>query len=313
MSIITGLYPILPEEEEEPKPEEEEPRQKAIWSDRKNPKGLRLKINMTPFEVQNNYENAIQSVRRANTRKKWDYYKTYVRHILPDHDDLPYDQIFPKLHSIRGSVQELLDTPKHKEVLFVNRILQENRYVSKQTKRPGLIVKMFHTYYDGRDVFVKTFLYDPECESFRRSIMENFINEVVFQTYADQLRSYIRFISPEVYSCGKIRKFVFEPDGYIYQCLFLIMEYIPFVTLKEAVCSTENMTRIYERVEQIDKELCGQLLHHNDLHAGNILVDDTSWSDNKLPLSPYPEVVLIDFGEASLGPKKPMFTYGVRE
>ena len=91
------------------------------------------------------------------------------------------------------------------------------------------------------------------------------------------------------------------------------MEYIPFVTLKEAVYSTEHMRNIYERVEQIDTELSSHLLHHNDLHSRNIMV---SLSGDKSPLptgdkSPYPEIVILDFGEASLGPTKPLFQRGV--
>jgi predicted unusual protein kinase regulating ubiquinone biosynthesis (AarF/ABC1/UbiB family) len=121
----------------------------------------------------------------------------------------------------------------------------------------------------------------------------------------------------------------------------MIMEYLPFVTLKEAVYSTEHMRHIYERVEQIDTELTSHLLHHNDLHRGNIMVSDNKSNGNKSPKtvgdkspsaignkspktvgnkspsaignkSPYPEIVIFDFGEASLGPTKPIFQRGIK-
>ena len=78
------------------------------------------------------------------------------------------------------------------------------------------------------------------------------------------------------------------------------MEYIPFVTLKEAVYSTENMTKMYERLNLINADLQGNLLHHNDLHGGNIMVNMKS---------PLPEIVILDFGEASYGPRKPLFSH----
>jgi hypothetical protein len=172
---------------------------------------------------------------------------------------------------------------------------------------------MFHTYYKDREVFIKVYLYDPKCESYRSSFTENFKNEIMFQSYATQLRDFIDFISPELYSWGKIRKFVFDKDGYPFECLYIIMEYIPFVTLKEAVYSTEQMRHIYERVNIIDSELSSHMLHHNDLHSGNIMVSNGDKSSgDKSPStvgdkSPYPEIVIFDFGEASLGPTKPLF------
>jgi predicted unusual protein kinase regulating ubiquinone biosynthesis (AarF/ABC1/UbiB family) len=76
------------------------------------------------------------------------------------------------------------------------------------------------------------------------------------------------------------------------------------------------MRQIYERVEQIDTELSSHLLHHNDLHGGNIMVLDRSVGDKSPKTvgdkSPYPEIVILDFGEASLGPTKPLFKRGIK-
>ena len=162
-------------------------------------------------------------------------------------------------------------------------------------------MKLFRTCYKDREVMVKVYLYDPMCESLRESIETNFENEVLFQIYANRLQDKLEFISPELYSWGQIRRHMFTCDGYKYKCLFLIMEYIPYLTLKEATYSTQNMRNIYERVKKINEDLSGHLFHHNDLHGGNIAVRN--------PESPLPDIILMDYGEASIGPKSPFFVF----
>ena len=277
----------------------------------KNPKGLSVRVDMSFAEIKMIFNQKVREAQKESADQKWSYYKTYLRQIFPSSsNDIPFDPIIDKLSRLRDEVQSRMDMPNYKDILMVKRLIHENKYVSKTTKRTGLVVKLFHTYYDGRDVFVKTYLYDSQCESFRRSITANFKNEVLFQSYAKQLQSDISFISPELYSWGKIRRYTFDKYEYPFECLFLIMEYIPFVTLNEAVYSTDNMTHIYERVQQIDTELSSKLLHHNDLHKGNIMVslDETSGGEK----SPYPDIVLLDFGEASLGPSTPLYQYGMK-
>jgi predicted unusual protein kinase regulating ubiquinone biosynthesis (AarF/ABC1/UbiB family) len=61
------------------------------------------------------------------------------------------------------------------------------------------------------------------------------------------------------------------------------------------------MKKIYEKVQTINENLQAEGLHHNDLHSGNIMIRP---SGDKSPL---PEIVIVDFGEASLGPKKPLY------
>jgi serine/threonine protein kinase len=141
---------------------------------------------------------------------------------------------------------------------------------------------------------IKSYIYDGACKSLDDRMMACFKDEVIFQTYANRLKK--DFISPEIYSWGRIRKYQFIGDDYLYQVLYLIMEYIPFVKLKN-VAQPTNITEIYERVEDIDKELKSRFLHHNDLHSSNILVSSKS---------PLPDICILDFGEASYGPRKPI-------
>ena len=67
--------------------------------------------------------------------------------------------------------------------------------------------------------------------------------------------------------------------------------------MKEATYNTATMKTMYERVQQANAAMISAGIHHNDLHGGNVMV----------VASPHPEVVIIDFGEASFGPKKPLF------
>ena len=320
----------------------------------KNPKGLSVRVDMSYDEVSCLYNKAIAIATVENAKKKFDYYKTYLRQMIPSAEEDRYDRIVASLKTVRIDVEGRMNKPYSQEVLLVDRLIRENKYVSKNTKRPGLIVKLFHTECYGQDVFVKVYLYDPYCPSYNYSFTENFINEVIFQSYAKQLNVSVDFISPELYSWGRIKRFTFDDEDYEFECLFMIMEYLPFVTLKEAVYSTEQMRHIYERVEQIDTELSSHLLHHNDLHRGNIMVSDNKSNGNKSPKtvgdksngnkspktvgdkspsaignkspktvgdkspktvgnkSPYPEIVIFDFGEASLGPTKPIFQRGIK-
>ena len=289
----------------------------------KNPKGLSVRVDMRSNEVKTIYTEAIRMA-KFEAADNNGYYKAYLRQMVPDYET-QYDKIIPILKTLKNDIQDRMGNPDYREVLLVNQLIKENKYIGKNTRRPGLIVKMFHTYYKDREVFIKVYLYDPKCESYRSSFTENFKNEIMFQSYATQLRDFIDFISPELYSWGKIRKFVFDKDGYPFECLYIIMEYIPFVTLKEAVYSTEQMRHIYERVIIIDSELSSHMLHHNDLHSGNIMVsngdkssgdkssgdkssgDKSSGDKSSGDKSPYPEIVIFDFGEASLGPTKPLF------
>jgi hypothetical protein len=262
---------------------------------------------MPQQEISTLYKEAIRTAITDDAKSRFNYYKLYLRQMIPEETDNFYT-IVSSLKALRRQVEERMNNPYSAEVLLVDRLIRENKYVSKNTKRPGLVVKLFRTDCYGQEVFVKVYLYDPHCLSYRFSFTENFKNEVIFQSYARHLNDIIDFISPELYSWGRIRHYVFDDYDYEFECLFMIMEYIPFVTLKEAVYTTEHMRQIYERVEQIDTELSSHLLHHNDLHGGNIMVLDRSVGDK----SPYPEIVILDFGEASLGPTKPLFKRGIK-
>ena len=282
----------------------------------KNPKGLTVRVDIPYLEVKSRYKEAIRESVRESAKNEYQYYKAYLRQLVPGSEN-NYDKIIAKLKIWKSEIESFMDEPKSKDIYMVKRLIYQNNYVCINTKRYGLTVKMFHTRHFEREVFVKTYLYDPECDFQRCNINEKFKNEIIFQSYAEQLHKYVDFISPKLYSWGRIPKCDFEINGSEMECLYIIMEYIPFVTLKEANYSAEHMRHIYERVEQIDTALSSHLLHHNDLHDENIMVYTPSPVGDTSPFlavgdtSPHTEIVILDFGEASLGPKKPLFEKGV--
>jgi predicted Ser/Thr protein kinase len=226
----------------------------------------------------------------------YEYYKIYMKHLLGPNSRAPIEKILNRLEDFRQTIEYRMLNVELFEERFVRTILTQNNYVSKSTSRSGVTVKLFRAKYNGRDSMIKTYVYDGECPSLEDRIMSCFKDEVLFQYYANKLKT--EFISPEIYSWGQFRKYQFIGDNYFYKCLYLIMEYIPGLTIKSATYNTATMKTMYERVQNANASMMAAGIHHNDLHGGNVMVVDKS---------PLPEVVIIDFGEASLGPKKPLF------
>ena len=190
-----------------------------------------------------------------------------------------------------------LSATKQSDKLIVIDCLKKNNYFSKNTCRPGVIVKLFSTIYNYKTCVVKTYMYDGQSQELKWSLEQNIKHEILFQNYAKTLNKTLHFISPELYAWGQIRGYKPFDDSRRFSVMYLIMEYIPFVKLKN-VAQPTNITEIYERVEDIDKELKSRFLHHNDLHSSNILVSSRS---------PLPDICIIDFGEASRGTRKQIF------
>jgi hypothetical protein len=221
-----------------------------------------------------------------------------VKHLFPQRDDIPFEKMINSLKSLKQTVDFRLSMPDISEQMLVRRLLYQNNYISKNTSRSGLIVKLFHTYFQNRDVIVKTYLYDPNFASLHYTLKINFVNEAVFQLYSQNFHGKIPVITPELYSWGVISIDQLKQNKHIFECRFLIMEYIPHIILKEATFTPDHICNIYERVKGIDEKMKGELLHHNDLHGGNIMVTNDS---------PLPDIVILDFGESSLGPRQPLY------
>jgi len=259
----------------------------------KNPKCLTINVEITDEEVKECFKKSCK--RQNNFMIPTNYYSSYLKHILgADYDSADIQAIFVKLDFMKEYVEFCLSMVKPTDKLIVMDCLKNNNYFSKNTSRPGVIVKLFLAEYNGKTCVVKTYMYDGRSQELKWSLEQNIKHEILFQNYAKTLNKTLDFISPELYAWGEIRAYKPFEDSPNYKVTYLIMEYIPFITLKD-VSQISNVTEIYERKDEIDKELKIRLLHHNDLHSSNILLSCRS---------PLPDLCILDFGESSYGPRK---------
>ena len=266
---------------------------------RRNPKNITVRVNIPKKEHNDSVQEMVEYVRNANKPKKnIEYYKSYLKNILDSkYHTNDIDTIISSLEHERNYVKAKMSFSLMSEKQLVKELMKQNQYFSKNISRPGVIVKLFKTILTNseKEVIIKVYLYDHHCKSVKYSVEESITNEIVFQRYAKKMNSKLDFISPELYSFGEIHNYIAYEDGPYYKCMFLIMEYIPCIALKNAMYNSETMKTIYERVNEIDYGMKSNLLHHNDLHSSNILVSDHNIK------SPYPEICIIDFGEADYG------------
>lgn len=268
----------------------------------KNPKNVSIEVDIPECETKERYKKALDLCYREFTMKKRNIYTIYLKQLFGSrYANINIENIMEKLERLKDRVDFNISQSSPLDIAFIKNLLDKNEYFSKNTSRYGVTVKLFESYYNNRKVMVKTYVYDPEYPSVKYSVEKNFKNEALFQLYAYQIHSNLDFISPELYYWGQVPTYCFANDRYKYKCLFLIMEYIPHITLKSAIYSTENMKRIYDRVDAINLSMMQSMLHHNDLHGGNIMVKEND-------TSPRPAIYILDFGEASLGPRRPLYT-----
>jgi len=261
----------------------------------KNPKNLTVRIDMLDAEVKECFVNAGRSYSNFAISSTL-YYKSYLKNILgSEYETADIDAIFQQLESIKELVNFRMYSLNNEDVHAVRNVLRRNNYFAKNTNRREVSVKLFSTFYKGKQCVIKTYMFDHNCASLKWSLEQKVKNEILFQTYAKTLNHSLDFISPKLYTWGTIYKYkpcdisAYSTIDAEYKVIYLIMEYIPYMTLKE---SAQNTHDIYEKIENLDVALQGHLLCHNDLHAANILV------------SPLPQICIIDFGEASYGPRR---------
>jgi len=259
----------------------------------KNPKNLTVDVSITNEEVEECFKKSCSS--QNNFSIPANYYCSYLKHILgAEYSTSDIQSIFVKLDFMKEYMEFCLSMVKPSDKVMVINCLKNNNYFSKNTSRPGVTIKLFPAEYNGKTAVVKTYMYDGHSQELKWSLEQNIKNEILFQNYAKTLNKKLDFISPELYAWGQIRGYKPHEDSHNYKVIYLIMEHIPFIKLKD-VSQISNITEIYERVDILDKELKMNLIHHNDLHSSNILVSCRS---------PLPDICILDFGETSRGPRK---------
>jgi hypothetical protein len=173
--------------------------------------------------------------------------------------------------------------------------LQDPYYVNNT--RRYLSTQVFISEYFGKKCIVKIYIYNKKLYPEYKDIIEyNFVNEVLYQTYAHTLNKTCDFISPEIYEHGQITGVYV--GGQLYtslRCRFIVMEYLPFIQYKDAIFNEKDCGNLIQRKEKLDHLLKTKLLHHNDLHNRNVLLDQT-----------HDKLAIIDFGESGMGPLQPI-------
>lgn len=260
----------------------------------KRTKQLSVNVNIDDAEVEKCFIKSTRIYR--NDMINVQYYKSYLKHILGENNTEDLHEIFVKLDFMKEYVDFRISatTPQDKDLVIC--ALKQNNYLSKNTTRPDVVIKLFPVEYNGKMAVIKTYMYDGSSQYIKWGLEQNIKNEILFQNYAKTLNKKFDFISPELYSWGQLYSYkpLLGDDSQKFKVMFLIMEYIPFMTLKQVSCTNDNITTIYEKIDLLDHELKTNLLHHNDLHSSNILIST----------SPLPQICILDFGESAFGTRK---------
>jgi len=252
-----------------------------------------IRVNMCQVEVSMRFKEALRVSEKTQKSSQDNYYKTYLKHLFGS-----CKKIHEKMKVIQGfreRVSSRLIAPQHLDKIFVRKILNDNAYFYKSV-RSGVVTKLFHTQYNHGDVIIKAYIYDQHCLYVSSMVEENFYDEVTFQLYANTLNDGLDFISPKIYSWGKICRYKYPSTNCWFSCLYIIMEYIPHLTMNQSGTSNQSIKDMYIKVGELNGQLIQNMVHHNDLNRNNIMIEPVS---NK--------IVLIDFGESKMGPTKPLF------
>ena len=261
------------------------------YRDRPPPK---IRTNICDVEKSFCFKDALRHAEKANKTLHYDYYKIYLKHLFGSCKKIK-DKV-KTIQDLREAVSTKLIFPSQIDKVFVRKTLNDNVYIYKSW-HPGVVVKLFRTVYNADKVIIKAYIYDQHCDYVSNMIEERFRDEVAFQQYANQLNHMIDFISPKVYSWGKICRYKYPGKNCWFSCLYIIMEDMPYLTLKDCNFSKETMKQMYTRVHEVSDSLTQEMLCHNDLNYNNIMIHPESG-----------QVILIDYGETRIGPTTPLFS-----
>jgi len=213
--------------------------------------------------------------------KNVNYFRSYLK-CFYDYEisEIEMERILITIQNIRNSVKidhAFFSSKDGYKVL--NIIKSSNAFYSKKTK--DTIVSLYKIEHMGKPAIVKMYEYHPRY-IFSKCLLEHRVeNEIVFQKYAETLNDDCDFISPQIYSYGTVSK-PLKPDIPETKILFIIMEYIPGISLKCIDFRPDVCKQIYE----IDRRLKRRMLNHNDITSSNIIVSEKDG------------LVLLDYGES---------------
>jgi len=262
----------------------------------------KIDIYYNPTEIDKNYSNIVL-IEQQKYEKDISYYRSYLYHLYNcEKSEEEIVRILKTIKTIKNTVKNellFLDVDVRKIVLGV--VCKNNFFYERRTQDTH--IKLYRMEYNGQKSILKCYFYFPDF-SYSCNMQENrFINEVVFQNYAGTISHKYNFISPIIYTYGKlvILKSIIDEynndsntsyygedkhgDKSKVKCMFIIMEDIVGLSLKFGEFTPESCMDIYE----IDRTLKCELLSHNDLYKRNIIVPSIN---NKM--------IVLDYGEATL-------------
>ena len=291
VEAMNEIYRIPSEPTTEPTTE---PTPSPVMNTYRNKRPPCIRVNICDVENSFCFKDALTHAEKTNKTLHYDYYKIYLKHMFGSCKKV--QEKVKAIQELREVVSSKIILPSQIDKVFVRKTLNDNAYFYKSW-HPGVIVKLFRTVYNADNVIIKAYIYDQHCDFVTSMIEERFRDEVAFQRYANQLHDKVDFISPKVYSWGKICRYKYPGKNCWFSCLYIIMEDMPHLTVKECNFSKETMKQMYKKVNELNDALTQEMLCHNDLNNGNIMIEPVSG-----------KVILIDYGETRIGPTTPLFS-----
>lgn len=248
----------------------EKPPKKTYWID----------TDLNKYEIERNFKKIIKDemdLVSKNVQYFSSYLKCFYDFIISNEE---MERILENINNIRQFVKNKIKRYSLKNKRFISNLIKTNLYFyNKKTK--DVDVCLYKTIYLELTVVVKVYKYFMN-DSFSKYFIENkFENEIFLQKYAETLNKPCNFISPKIYSFGSILNKENSSTNIYY--LYIIMEYIPGITLQHIDFTPDVCKKIYD----IDKNLKCHLLNHNDLKSRNIIIREND------------DLVLLDYGESS--------------
>jgi len=263
--------------------------------------------NKRPSNIRTNISNSeTEAVLDENIKTasgKGSNLNTYIKYLLLLYSSTnKKTDIFDKMFYIRElekTVRENSHMLKGREKLHITNFIQNNRYISTRNYFAGMKIQIFpyifsgmgHLHFSGNITdpaksIIKTYIYPTTVsKKIENVIKESYYNEITFQIYAKTMNEKVGFITPEIYSYGF---FYIHESGIRSMCLYIIMEFIEGVVWRNVMFNIDTYKNMYERLDQIDGELKTNMLSHNDLHPGNVII------------TPDNQIAIIDYGESGM-------------
>lgn len=265
---------------------------------------LRVDVQSTDAQVKKIYDEMFANNKRT---AHYDLFRPYLRHFY-DYEitDDEIAQIQAELKNIYYEIRHYLLQKDDDMTALVQATLQRKTPICTHNKDYGVTVKLFKIRDQlNRERMLKTFIFSksrPEdftsmTEEFHDAmhtnmIKQNFIDEIAFQEYAASVQKRtFDFIVPRIYYYGVCDYYDRMRGNRAYVCYYILMEYVEGISMRDAFMSRgcENMY-IKTAMQNADRAMRTNLLHHNDLHGDNVIVT----KDNR--------IAIIDFGSAACGP-----------